>query len=74
MIAKSQRLRKGIIFCVFLAFPVILNYFSPALAAMSIDVNSLVQAQRMENTECILCGRCADVCPNSVITYSFSKG
>jgi ferredoxin-type protein NapH len=27
----------------------------------------------MENSECILCGRCVDVCPKGVIKYSFDK-
>ena len=41
--------------------------------AMSLDVNSMVQKQAMENTECILCGKCVDVCPKGVIKYSFGK-
>jgi polyferredoxin len=41
---------------------------------MSIDVQTLVDAQDMEDRDCILCGNCADVCPKSVIRYSFSSG
>lgn len=39
---------------------------------MSLDVNAMAQSGRMENTECILCGECSDVCPKNVICYSFS--
>jgi polyferredoxin len=41
---------------------------------MSLDVNSMVQKRAMENSECILCGTCVDVCPKDVIHYSFSAG
>jgi len=41
--------------------------------AMSLDVNGMVQNQAMENTECILCGKCVDVCPKGAIKYSFGK-
>ncbi len=41
---------------------------------MSLDVNGRVQRGEMENSECILCGSCIDVCPESAITYSFSAG
>ena len=34
MTAKRQKIRKAILLCVFLTFPVIMNYFSPALIAM----------------------------------------
>jgi ferredoxin-type protein NapH len=40
---------------------------------MSLDVNSMVQKQAMENTECILCGKCVDTCPKGVIKYAFGK-
>ncbi|MBI9046972.1 MAG: 4Fe-4S binding protein [Anaerolineaceae bacterium] len=42
--------------------------------AMSLDVNKMVNEERMENSECILCGSCVDGCPHSVIRYSFSAG
>jgi ferredoxin-type protein NapH len=41
--------------------------------SMSLDVNAMVQKQTMENTECILCGRCVDVCPRGAIKYTFGK-
>ncbi|MGD8997518.1 MAG: 4Fe-4S binding protein [Anaerolineae bacterium] len=39
---------------------------------MSLDVNEMVHAETMENSECILCGSCVDVCPKQVIKYTFS--
>ena len=41
---------------------------------MSLDVNAMVQASKMENAECILCGTCVDNCSQSAIRYSFSGG
>jgi ferredoxin-type protein NapH len=41
--------------------------------SMSLDVNKMVQKQSMENAECILCGRCVDVCPKGVIKYTFDR-
>jgi len=41
---------------------------------MSLDVNGMVQGGDMEDSECILCGSCVDVCPEDVIHYSFSAG
>ncbi len=41
---------------------------------MSLDVNAMVQQDRMENTECILCGTCVDNCSKKAIRYSFSGG
>ncbi len=41
---------------------------------MSLDVNAMVQAGRMENLECILCGTCVDNCARGAIHYSFSAG
>ncbi len=40
---------------------------------MSLDVNEMVQNERMENSECILCGSCVDNCPKKAINFSFSK-
>jgi ferredoxin-type protein NapH len=40
---------------------------------MSLEVNSMVQQENMENIECILCGTCSDTCPKGVIKYSFSN-
>ncbi|MEJ5202811.1 MAG: 4Fe-4S binding protein [Anaerolineales bacterium] len=39
---------------------------------MSLDVNAMVQTQKMEHAECILCGVCVDNCPRNAILYSFS--
>lgn len=41
---------------------------------MSLDVNGMVQAGKMEHSECILCGSCVDGCPKQAIAYSFSAG
>jgi len=41
---------------------------------MSLDVNAMVQAGKMENSECILCGTCVDNCSKKAIRYSFSVG
>ena len=41
--------------------------------SMSLDVNAMVQNQSMENTECILCGRCVDGCLKGAIRYTFGK-
>jgi ferredoxin-type protein NapH len=40
---------------------------------MSLAVESMVQQNSMENSECILCGSCIDSCPKQVIKYSFGK-
>lgn len=39
---------------------------------MGLDVNIMVRQGRMENTECILCGSCVDVCPKKAIRYAFT--
>ncbi len=41
---------------------------------MSLDVNAMVQIERMENPECILCGTCVDNCSKGAIHYAFSTG
>jgi len=41
---------------------------------MSLDVNAMVQLEKMENAECILCGTCVDNCARHAISYSFSSG
>jgi ferredoxin-type protein NapH len=41
---------------------------------MSLDVNAMVQVEKMENAECILCGTCVDNCTKKAIRYSFSAG
>jgi len=40
---------------------------------MSLDVNAMVQKESMENSECILCGKCVDLCPNGAIKYTFNN-
>lgn len=39
---------------------------------MSLEVQEMVKNNNMENSECILCGQCIDICPKDVIKYSFS--
>lgn len=41
---------------------------------MSLEVDRMVQRERMENSECILCGTCVDGCPEGVIEYNFRGG
>jgi ferredoxin-type protein NapH len=41
---------------------------------MSLDVNAMVQIEKMENAECILCGTCIDNCTQKAIRYSFLAG
>ena len=41
---------------------------------MSLDVNAMVHAGKMEHSECILCGTCVDNCARNAIHYSFSSG
>ncbi|MBN2025333.1 MAG: 4Fe-4S binding protein [Actinobacteria bacterium] len=38
---------------------------------MSLEVNAMVKAGKMENSECILCGMCVDNCPEHVISFAF---
>lgn len=38
---------------------------------MSLEVSKAVLAGDMRNAECILCGTCADGCPNGAIAYSW---
>jgi ferredoxin-type protein NapH len=40
---------------------------------MSLDVNSMVQKDSMENSECVLCGFCVDNCPKGAIKFSFGR-
>jgi polyferredoxin len=39
---------------------------------MSLEVNTMVLNENMENPDCILCGNCIDHCARDVIRYSFS--
>ena len=38
---------------------------------MSLPVEDMVQKERMENVECILCGTCVDGCKQDVLKYSW---
>jgi len=40
---------------------------------MSLPVSTMSKNGSMKNSECILCGTCADTCPNGVIKYSWGK-
>ena len=40
---------------------------------MSLDVNKMVRAGKMEHPECILCGTCVDNCSKNAIRFSFSR-
>jgi ferredoxin-type protein NapH len=40
---------------------------------MSLDVNFMVQKEAMEDSECVLCGSCADSCPKKAIRFSFGN-
>jgi len=41
---------------------------------MSLKVHKMALKGSMENSECILCGSCVDICPEDAITYSFRSG
>jgi ferredoxin len=41
---------------------------------MSLNVNGMVQIEKMEHAERILCGTCVDNCAQKAIRYSFSAG
>lgn len=38
---------------------------------MSLPASAMTKKGSMKNDECILCGTCADTCPNNVIAYSW---
>ena len=40
---------------------------------MSLPVEDMVNQDKMENAECILCGTCVDVCKHGVISYNWGK-
>jgi polyferredoxin len=40
---------------------------------MSLPVEEMVDQKNMENTECILCGTCVDVCRQGAITYHWGR-
>lgn len=41
---------------------------------MSLKVDEMVAAEKMEHAECILCGSCVDGCPSKAIRYRFAAG
>jgi formate hydrogenlyase subunit 6/NADH:ubiquinone oxidoreductase subunit I len=40
---------------------------------MGLDVEEMIMNQKMENSECILCGTCADVCNKDCIKLKFTS-
>jgi ferredoxin-type protein NapH len=40
---------------------------------MGLDVEDMIMNQKMENSECILCGNCADVCRKDCIKLKFTS-
>lgn len=40
---------------------------------MSLEVSAMVHSGKMENTECILCGSCIDVCKTKTIKFAFTS-
>ena len=38
---------------------------------MGLDVKEMVQSGQMENSECIICASCTDICPKNAIRYGF---
>jgi ferredoxin-type protein NapH len=41
---------------------------------MSLPVEQIVHRKTMENSECVLCGRCVDTCQQGAITFYWGKG
>lgn len=40
---------------------------------MSLDVEKMVSKGECSNAECILCGKCVDICPKKVLRYTMEK-
>ena len=40
---------------------------------MSLDVEEMVKKGNMYNEECVLCGKCIEVCPRNTVTFKFGK-
>ena len=40
---------------------------------MSLDVKEMVETSNMNNSECILCGECVDICSKGSISYAFKS-
>ena len=43
------------------------------ICPMSLSVEEMVHRDTMENSECILCGSCVDICKQRAITFSWGK-
>lgn len=41
---------------------------------MSLEVQQMVQQEKLMCIECILCGNCVDICPKGVIKYTWKAG
>ncbi len=44
-----------------------------SVCPMSLPVDELVRRGNLYNSECILCGSCADICPEKSISFSFGS-
>lgn len=40
---------------------------------MSLDVHKMVQKNRIEHSECILCGSCVDICPLNLLSFHIKR-
>lgn len=40
---------------------------------MSLPVEEMVKENKMENSECILCGTCVDGCKSKAIGFGFTR-
>lgn len=40
---------------------------------MSLDVSTMVENESMQNSECILCGECIDICTKKAVRYTFKR-
>jgi len=40
---------------------------------MSLPVDEMVKENKMESTECILCGTCVDECKSKAIVFNFGN-
>jgi len=40
---------------------------------MNLPVNEMVKDNNTEKSDCILCGKCVDICKSKAIVYDFCK-
>ncbi len=40
---------------------------------MSLDVKTMIHTQQFDHAECILCGKCIDICKSKALSYKFSS-